>query len=104
MRPYPLRVDKRDRHRAILELVAQQVVESQEELRLLLKRRGWDVTQSTFLCVLCVLWLVCFFFVVGVCFLLSERSLAAEDPTVALDEILPRFFSSLDGVGELLVL
>src|SRR4051794_11751955 len=40
-------VDKRKRQSAILELVERQPIGSQEELRLLLHKRGWHVTQST---------------------------------------------------------
>ena len=40
-------MDKRKRQAAILELVGDETVGSQEELRLLLHKRGWDVTQST---------------------------------------------------------
>ncbi|WP_337170118.1 arginine repressor [Gemmatimonas aurantiaca] len=39
--------DKRDRQQAIREIVTAHAVASQEELRLQLTRRGWDVTQST---------------------------------------------------------
>lgn len=39
--------DKRERQAAIRELVARQAVASQEELRQLLERQGWRVTQST---------------------------------------------------------
>jgi transcriptional regulator of arginine metabolism len=39
--------DKSTRHTAIRELVAEQAIASQEELRRLLHQRGWDVTQST---------------------------------------------------------
>lgn len=39
--------DKSTRHTAIRELVAGRAVGSQEELRKLLRQRGWDVTQST---------------------------------------------------------
>ncbi len=39
--------DKSTRHTAIRELVADQAVASQEELRKLLEQRGWEVTQST---------------------------------------------------------
>lgn len=43
----PSTAAKRDRHRAILEIVGAHVVGSQEELRRHLHGRGWDVTQST---------------------------------------------------------
>lgn len=39
--------DKSTRHTAIRELVGERAVGSQEELRKLLRQRGWDVTQST---------------------------------------------------------
>ena len=39
--------NKRDRQGVIRELIAAREVESQEELRRLLKQRGWAVTQST---------------------------------------------------------
>ena len=39
--------DKNQRHQAIREIVTARAVASQEELRRLLVRRGWDVTQST---------------------------------------------------------
>ena len=40
-------MDKRKRHAAILDLVEDRPVGSQEELRGFLRERGWDVTQST---------------------------------------------------------
>ncbi len=39
--------DKSTRHAAIRTLVSERVVASQDELRKLLRQRGWDVTQST---------------------------------------------------------
>jgi transcriptional regulator of arginine metabolism len=45
---YPLcMANKRDRQAGIRELISTRSVESQEELRRLLKQRGWAVTQST---------------------------------------------------------
>ena len=38
---------KRDRQHAILELIATREIGSQEDLRQLLAKRGWEVTQST---------------------------------------------------------
>ena len=38
---------KQDRQATILEVVSSHVVDSQEELRRLLRQRGWDVTQAT---------------------------------------------------------
>ncbi len=40
-------IEKADRHLAIREIVTARTVASQEELRKLLLKRGWDVTQST---------------------------------------------------------
>ena len=40
-------IEKADRHLAIREIVTARTVASQEELRKLLHKRGWDVTQST---------------------------------------------------------
>jgi transcriptional regulator of arginine metabolism len=39
--------DKNNRHQAIREIVSARAVASQDELRRLLVKRGWDVTQST---------------------------------------------------------
>src|SRR5919202_3615675 len=39
--------NKRERQLTIRELIDSRPVESQEELRRLLRQRGWDVTQST---------------------------------------------------------
>ena len=39
--------NKRERQSAILEIVEQRPVSSQEDLRKLLLHRGWDVTQAT---------------------------------------------------------
>ena len=39
--------NKRERHLAIHEIVETQAVQSQDELRKMLRQRGWDVTQST---------------------------------------------------------
>jgi transcriptional regulator of arginine metabolism len=38
---------KRDRQHAILDLIGTREIGSQEDLRLLLLKQGWDVTQST---------------------------------------------------------
>ena len=39
--------DKHDRHAVIRDIITAHAVASQEELRRQLRRRGWDVTQST---------------------------------------------------------
>jgi transcriptional regulator of arginine metabolism len=44
---FPCMSTKRDRQAVILELIETEPVASQEELRRLIRQRGWDVTQST---------------------------------------------------------
>lgn len=95
--------NKTDRHGAIRELVESRAVGSQEDLRKLLRQRGWDVTQST------------------LSRDLREMRLARVPGTdggaryvltdggpdlgrVTLDALLPQLFDRIDGVGELLVL
>lgn len=96
-------VNKRDRHAAIRELVAAQPVGSQEELRQLLKDRGWDVTQSTLSRDLREMRLARIPTTDGPRYASSE-SMAGEDARTLVEDVLPQFFDSLDGVNELLVL
>src|SRR5438445_306858 len=44
---YSAMANKTERQGAIREIVETKVVESQDDLRKLLRQRGWDVTQST---------------------------------------------------------
>ncbi|MBK6487552.1 MAG: arginine repressor [Gemmatimonadetes bacterium] len=97
-----LSVNKRDRHAVIRELVAAQSVGSQEELRQLLKDRGWDVTQSTLSRDLRELRLVRLPTNDGPRYA-SPESLVGEDERTLVEDVLPQFFDSVDGVGELLV-
>lgn len=96
-------MNKRDRHAAIRELVTAQPVGSQEELRQLLKERGWDVTQSTLSRDLRELRLVRIPTNEGPRYA-SPESLAGEEERTLVEDVLPQFFDSVDGVGELIVL
>ena len=101
----PVTADKRDRHRAILELVDVHPVGSQEELRRLLTRRGWDVTQSTLSRDLHELRLARVPTADGVRYAATTGARADGDTARgALDTLLPQFFARIDGVGELVVL
>lgn len=96
-------MNKRDRHAVIRELVDAQPVGSQEELRRLLKERGWDVTQSTLSRDLREMRLARIPTTGGPRYA-SPDSLSGDDERTLVADLLPQFFDSLDGVGELLVL
>ena len=106
----PHTADKRDRHRAILELVDRHPVGSQEELRRLLTGRGWDVTQSTLSRDLHELRLARVPTADGVRYAATngagpaDRRTGSDAARSALDTLLPQFFARIDGVGELVVL
>jgi transcriptional regulator of arginine metabolism len=95
-------VDKKRRQNLILELVGARDVASQEELRSLLREHGLSVTQSTLSRDLRELRLVRIPTATGARYASPES--AAHLERAVLDEVLPQFFSSVDGVGELLVL
>ena len=94
---------KQARQAAILDLVADNVVGSQEELRQLLLARGLDVTQATLSRDLRDLHLARISETGGARYVLPE-SLAPEDDKPLLATLLPQLFSRVDGVGELIVL
>lgn len=94
---------KRERQHAILDLISTREIHSQEELRQLLLRRGWDVTQSTLSRDLRDLRIARVPTANGVRYTVSEP--APDDGTRApLAAILPQLFLRLDGVGHLIVL
>ncbi len=95
-------MNKKDRHAAIREIVAAQPVGSQEELRQLLRDRAWDVTQSTLSRDLREMRLARIPTPDGPRYA-SPDSLAMDDDRTLVEDVLPQFFSSVDGVGELLV-
>jgi transcriptional regulator of arginine metabolism len=94
---------KRVRQAAIIDLVADHVVGSQEELRQLLLARGMDVTQATLSRDLRDLGLARVPTEDGGRYVLPE-SLGADEGKPLLGNLLPQLFTSLDGVGELVVL
>lgn len=95
---------KRDRQRAILEIVAGEVVGSQEELRRLLLARGWDVAQSTLSRDLHELRLARVPTDAGIRYVGTDQSAESEQGRLALERLLPQLFDRVDGVGELIVL
>ena len=94
--------NKRERQYAIRDLIESRPVESQEELRKLLRQRGWDVTQSTLSRDLREMR-------VGrmptpdggVRYAIVEAGESAHSP---IENLLPQLFTAMDGVGELVVL
>lgn len=97
--------NKRERHLAIAELVESQPVQSQDELRRLLRDRGCEVTQSTLSRDLHELRLARIPTGDGVRYAFADGGVATEeDDRGALDHLLPQFFDKVDGTGELVVL
>ncbi|MEW5914854.1 MAG: arginine repressor [Gemmatimonadota bacterium] len=96
-------MNKKQRHRAILDLVQAQVIGSQEELRGLLKDRGWDVTQSTLSRDLRELRLARLPTPEGPRYASSD-TYSSGDNRALVEDVLPQFFASQEGVGELIVL
>lgn len=94
---------KRDRQHAILELIGTREIGSQEELRLSLFKRGWEVTQSTLSRDLRDLRIARVPTDRGLRYVVSESG--AEDAARApLATILPQLFVRLDGVSHMIVL
>ena len=95
--------NKTDRQNTIRELVESRPVGSQEELRRLLRQRGWDVTQSTLSRDLREMRLARVPHADGGArYALTESG--PDTSRVTLDRLLPQLFDRIDGVGELLVL
>lgn len=96
-------VGKRERQNAILELIGTREIGSQEELRRLLHKKGWDVTQSTLSRDLRDLRVARIPTSNGLRYVAGET--ASDDGSRApLAAILPQLFLKLDGVGHLIVL
>jgi transcriptional regulator of arginine metabolism len=95
---------KRDRQAVILELIDSRAVASQEELRRLLRQRGWDVTQSTLSRDINELRLARVPTGDGVRYGRADGGSPASGGPPQLDDLLPQLVASVDGVGELLVL
>ena len=95
-------MNKTERHGAIREFIESRVVGSQEELRKLLRQRGWDVTQSTLSRDLREMRLARIPTAEGVRYAVTDGSGGEDVPDLA--GVLSQFFASLDAVGELLIL
>jgi transcriptional regulator of arginine metabolism len=95
---------KRDRHAAILELIDARAVSSQEELRRLLRQRGWDVTQSTLSRDVHELRLARLPTADGVQYARANRRSEEDEARPTLETLLPQLLTTIDGVNELLVL
>lgn len=93
---------KTERHAAVLELIGAHHVGSQEELRALLRKRGIEATQATLSRDLRELGIVRVPGEDGARYALPETVVG--DAIPAVESLLPRFFSSIDGVSELIVL
>ena len=94
---------KNARQVAILDLVASNVVGSQEELRQLLLGRGMDVTQATLSRDLRDLGLARVSTEHGGRYVVPE-SLGSDEDKPLIGNLLPQLFSGIDGVGEMIVL
>jgi transcriptional regulator of arginine metabolism len=97
-------VSKKERHNVIRDLITSQPVGSQEELRLLLHGAGWDVTQSTLSRDLREMRVARVPTPDGPRYATPESLAETSADRTLVEDILPQFFSSVDGVGELLVL
>jgi transcriptional regulator of arginine metabolism len=95
---------KSDRHTAIRELIQRHDVGSQEELRQLLLKRGWDVTQSTLSRDLRELRLARIPSFDGTARYAEPDSVQEDARAPALEGLLPQLFVSVDGVSELILL
>lgn len=93
---------KQERQNAILRLVSQHPIANQEDLKRLLIGQGWSVTQATLSRDLRELGVVRAPTEIGARYMLPE--MVADDSKPLLDDLLPQWFSRIDGVGELVVL
>ena len=93
---------KSDRQNAIRDLVESRVVGSQEELRKLLRQRGWDVTQSTLSRDLREMRLARVPTDEGARYVMTGSE--PDTGRMSLETLLPQLFDRIDGTGELLVL
>lgn len=94
---------KQDRQSVILELVQSHSVDSQEELRRLLRQRGWDVTQATLSRDLRELRLARVPSPNGPRYTVSGAPGGSDGGPGLLAALLPQLVRGIDGVGELIV-
>lgn len=95
--------NKRARQTTIRELIEAREVGSQEELRKMLRQRGWDVTQATLSRDLRELGVARVSTPDGARYTLSSSG-APTDGSPILEAVLPTLFRTVDGVGELVVI
>lgn len=98
----PAMANKRERQSAILEIVEQRAVSSQEDLRKLLLQRGWDVTQATLSRDLRELRLARVPTPEGARYGVTDGHI--EESRAALETLLPQLFLRIEGVSEMIVL
>src|SRR5688572_13813582 len=96
--------NKRVRQATIREIIEAREVGSQEELRKLLRQRGWDVTQATLSRDLRELGVARVSTPEGARYTLSASTSAGGDGNPVLEAVLPPLFSTVDGVGEMVVI
>jgi transcriptional regulator of arginine metabolism len=94
--------NKRERQATILELIAAEPIASQEDLRALLRQRGWSVTQSTLSRDIQELRLARVSTDEGTRYQRGDAGASSRDRR-ALDAFIPQLLTSVDGVRELLV-
>jgi transcriptional regulator of arginine metabolism len=94
--------NKQQRQNAIVQLIGEHQIASQEELKQLLATRGVMVTQATLSRDLRDLGVVRAPGEDGARYLLPE--MVSDEAKPSLEGLLPQLFSRIDGVGELLVL
>jgi transcriptional regulator of arginine metabolism len=96
--------NKRARLATIRELIEAREVGSQEELRKLLRQRGWDVTQATLSRDLHELGVARVSTPEGARYTLSASASPGGEGNPVLEAVLPPLFSTVDGVGEMVVI
>ena len=102
-RPTPSTVTKKsERQQAILRLVNEHSVGSQEDLKQRMAENGWSVTQATLSRDLRDLGIVRAATEEGARYVLPE--MLGDEAKVSLASLLPQWFSRIDGVSELVVL
>ena len=93
---------KRERQDAIHELVSTRAIGSQEELRQLLRERGWDVTQSTLSRDMRDLRIARVPTPSGARYTVGEHA-AGEEGRAVLSGLMPQLFQGLECTRELIV-
>ncbi len=97
--------NKRVRQTTIREIIEAREVGSQEDLRKMLRQRGWDVTQATLSRDLRELGVARVSTPEGARYTLATSGgSSSADGNPVLEAVLPPLFSTVDGVGEMVVI